>query len=59
MEHNLFFALGFDNANLKKEAERLYHAYAEVLRRGDLRMGLDVLAESQAFKQRALAELAQ
>ena len=56
-EHNLFFMLGFQDAGLKREAERLYQAYDAALRRGDLAMALSIVPMSQAFKRAALVQL--
>lgn len=54
-EHMLFYSLGFVDPGLKSESTRLYEAYESALSRDDLKTGLQILSQSQAFKERALA----
>lgn len=56
MEHNLFFALGFEDPELRAAAQRLHDAYQTILARDDLGAGLRLLETSQAFKLQALAK---
>ena len=58
-EHNLFLALGFQDAPLKDQALRLHGAMAEALQKDDLGAALALVPQSQAFKQRALAQARQ
>lgn len=54
MEHNLFFAMGFEDPALKMEALRLHDAFQTALAKGDLG-ALALIPTSQDFKRRALA----
>ena len=56
-EHALFYALGFQDAQLRAEAMRLHDDYARALAADDLAAGMVVLERAQAFKLAALARL--
>lgn len=54
-EHNLFFEMGFLDAALKAQAAKLYAAYDQALKAGDLAAALALVPQSQTFKRAALA----
>ena len=57
-EHALFYALGFHDPMLKRQAEAIYNDYSRALNAGDVHSGMNILRRSQEYKSRALAQLA-
>ena len=56
-EHNLFFALGFEDPALKAAAQALHDEYDAALRRGDLAAAMSIVPRAQAFKKHAIREI--